>query len=75
MKTIALTLIAACCLLTATSCLEPYRDAQTKQPVYGFHTDYQIDLKQDGYIIIDETGDQHRVELGKLEEFFLQDNL
>lgn len=40
-----------------------------------FHLDYQIDLKQDHYIIINECGERYRVELGELEEFFIQDNL
>lgn len=40
-----------------------------------FHLDYQIDLKQDHYIIIDEYGQRTKVAIGELEQFFLDDNL
>lgn len=39
-----------------------------------FHLDYQIDLKQDRYIVIDEHGERTDVEIGELEEFFIDDN-
>jgi hypothetical protein len=41
----------------------------------SFHSDYQIDLIGDDYIIKDNQGKIHHVKKGHLEEWFLQDNL
>ena len=40
-----------------------------------FNTDYRIDLKQEGYWIADEQGNEAWVELGELEEWLLKDNI
>ena len=40
-----------------------------------FHPNYQIDLKQNGYWVLDEYGNEYWIEFGELEEFFLNDNL
>lgn len=52
--------------------------AGTSDPGYkpeDFKSDYQIDLKQDGYLILDEKGDVYYVPFDKLEDWFLEMNL
>lgn len=40
-----------------------------------FKKNYEIDLKQDGYLILDEKGDVYYVPFDELEEWFLEMNL
>jgi hypothetical protein len=42
---------------------------------YDFLRDYSIDLKQDGYLILDEQGEVYYVPFDQLEEWFLEMNL
>jgi hypothetical protein len=42
---------------------------------YDFLRDYSIDLKQDGYLILDEQGEVYYVPFNQLEEWFLEMNL
>jgi hypothetical protein len=41
----------------------------------GFNLDYKIDLKPEGYNIVDEDNQIHYVNAGELECWFLNDNL
>lgn len=66
-------ILAAVSILSNLECSHPNKPMNN--PSQGFQMDYQIDLKQDRYIIIDESGDRHVVVLGDLEQFFLRDNL
>ena len=40
-----------------------------------FKSNYQIDLKQDGYLILNQEGKICSVPIGQLEDWFLDDNL
>lgn len=40
-----------------------------------FKTNYQIDLKQDGYLILDQYDEVYYVPYGQLEDWFLEDNM
>lgn len=73
-----MSLTVVCLILAAAITVNNLRlqpDIYKNNPSQGFQMDYQIDLKQDRYIIIDKSGDRHVVALGDLEQFFMRDNL
>lgn len=75
---VIMSLAVVCLILAAVITVNTLRlqpDTHKNNPSQGFQMDYQIDLKQDRYIIIDESGDRHVVALGDLEQFFMRDNL
>ena len=39
-----------------------------------FKSNYQIDLKPNGYLILDQQGDVYYVPFGELEDWFIEDN-
>ena len=40
-----------------------------------FNINYEIDLKQEGYVLVDEEGNCHWVEFNELEDYLLNLNL
>ena len=67
-------------VLTLYACQEDtpssYNHEEAITPDTVFKPNYEIDLKQDCYIVYDGYAQEyHVVAIGELEEFFLQDNL
>jgi hypothetical protein len=59
---------------------EPHTDAEiqdleTKYTVDDFNQDYAVDLKQDGFLVVDEQGECYFVPHEQLETWFLEMNL
>lgn len=55
-------------------------ESKTKQVINtykpsDFKSNYQIDLKQDGYLILDQQGEVYYVPFDSLEEWFIEDNI
>jgi hypothetical protein len=50
-------------------------DVYTDYEPHDFRRNYSIDLKQDGYLILDEQGEVWYVPFNELEEWFLKMNL
>lgn len=75
---VLLTTVALACIMCACSKQDKTLHNDNVHCEYtpqDFKKNYEIDLKQDGYLILDEKGDVYYVPFDELEEWFLDDNL
>jgi hypothetical protein len=79
MKQLIITLATAvlCGAAIASAILLTKKDDSKVHNPYSpsdFNSNYQIDLKQDGYLILDEDGEVYYVPFNQLENWFLEMN-